>query len=293
MAHIPWPSTLPNPSANGFSLTHKQMSNTLTFASGRPRVARNRQISLSRFIVNIEMNFLFTLEEYGIFANFYDANWKRFRPTGDKISFTFGSLPEPWIAYPTSDVKCIRNENTWQVSFAVEAFVPYFAFSYTNEQKDPAKPLWPQNSINGGASFSRVSRDVNILEDNLLLSRSIAKDDRFVKGTITLRPETLDDVFFFHEWWRRFLLCGALPFRIPSNVLDLGPINGIDPSAYGFFYGKVISAPSISFDGYFGTVSVSVVLFSYYTTHGVSYRLVTDTGAIFTTGGGQHLIGVM
>jgi len=294
MADVPWPSTLPNPKASGFSLVHKQMGNTLAFASGRHRVTRNRQISGFRYVVNIDVSFSFTPSEYQEFADFYDTYWKSFRPTNDKIAFTIPGSSFPWIAYPTSTPVCVRNDATWEVSFSIEAFVPFFGFSYSTAETDAVSPLWPQSvGWKVGASFSRISRDINSLEDNLLLSRAIAKDDAFVKGQLTLRAETIDDVFFIVEWWCRFLFCGALPFKLPSSVIDLGPINRQNAEDAGFYRGKIVTAPQISFDGYFGSVSFSVVLYPYVETFATVVEIAGDDGAIFATDTGDTFEGVL
>lgn len=302
MALVSWPSTLPIPSTS-FSFSHKKMGNTLTFGSGRRRVTQTRMLPFdpsvpvgtfgaNLLLLNVSMSFVLTLPEYLIFAEFYDERWKRFTPQEDRLSFAISGYG--WEGWPTSAVKTVRNDNTWSVSFDFECFVDYDPFMFSSDETDSVNPMWPVDEFdfNIGAKFSRASRDSMSTADNLLLSRTVVPDDNFVVGEISLRQAPISRIFRFVSWWLGYCRAGALPFKLPATNLDLGQLNGVLTGPTEFYKGKILGPPEVSFDSYFGTASVSVVLCPYATDVHASALLISNTGAWFVTDTGNHLLGV-
>lgn len=283
-----WPYYLPLPSASNFSFVHKQMGNVLPFASGRRRVTRTRTIS--GFIVSANFQFVMTLQEYLDFSEFYNTMWKQLSPQGYTLEFTWAG--QTWSGWPTTAVSQTRNENSWNVSFGFEGTIPQFGFSFSTEELDAANPLWPLDEFGFqvGAKFERITRDDIQIADNLLLSRSNIYGDKFLIGDITVSPAPIDRIFRIVEWWSLACKHGALPFKIPTSVVDLGWIDGTNPS--GYYMGKVLAPPKFNFDGYFGTVSFTVALSVLKSNSSSIKVLISDTGSILVTNTGKRLIGV-
>lgn len=303
MAMISWPSTLPNPEASGFSFAPKRMGDVLTFASGRKRITCNRMLptdpsaapglfGLNLFLFNVNLSFNFTLAEYKIFATFYDTYWKTLTPQEDRVSFAIGGLG--WEGWPTSSVKCVRNANSWKVSFDFECFVDYEPFTFTADESDAVSPLWPISEFPfyEGAGFSRISRDSADSGEYFLLSRITVPDDNFVLGEVSTKPAPIANVLRLVAWWIRYCRAGALPFKLPTSAIDLGIVNGFDPSAELFYRGRLLTPPKVSFDGYFGTASMSVVLYPNVDSLAVVVEIAGDTGDIFASDTGDTFQGV-
>ena len=303
MALVSWPSTLPLPTASGFSFSHKRMGSTLEFASGRCRITRNRMLpfdpdatpgsfGVNLMLVNTDLSFVFTYEEYAIFSQFYDTNWKRFTPQQDGLQFEIGGLP--WNGWPTSKVKLVRNDNTWTVSFGFECFIDYEPFTFSAEEKDHIEPAWPVDEFSWleGCTFSRSTRDIISTSEDMLLSRITIPDDNFIVGEIKVRNATIQRILRIIVWWQGFTKCGALPFKILSTPLNIGPLNGQPLGPSDYMKGKILTPPQVSFDGYYGTASFSVVLCPYVADIHTTVLLIRDSGAWFVTNTGNHLRGV-
>jgi hypothetical protein len=292
MPSVNWPSGLPNPTASGFAFVHKAMGVVLPFASGRRRVTRTRMVAGNGFVVSANFQFAMTLEEYFLFTDFYGTWWKRLSPQGHSLVFTWEG--QTWSGWPTSNVSQTRTDNTWNVSFNFECTIPQFGFTFTTEQLDPATPLWPldQFGFQAGAKFERISRDEVQVADNLLVSRSNIRGDKFVIGEITVTSQPIEQIFKIAEWWGVACKHGALPFKIPASTVDLGWIDGANASlSSGYYMGKVLTPPKFTFDGYFGTVSFTVALSVLKSTASNIKVLISNTGSILVTNTGKRLIG--
>lgn len=288
---VPWPETLPTPSASGFAFTQKKLGNTLAFASGRRRVTRTR--TFDNFLFEVNMSFTFTLSEYEDFAIFYDANWKNFAPQKDQLQLSVAGYT--WNGWPSSEVTFTVGDNVWQVAFSFECFAimpPYSDFS--SEESDPTSPLWPLSEfplLEGGV-FKRISRDTIALSDNLILSKTIVPDDNFVTGEISVRQAEFNRIFRILYWWIMYCKAGALAFRLPATALDLGTLNGVSfHNTSNLYKGWIVAPPKVTFDGLFGTAALSIVLCPYKTPIQSSKLLITDTGAWFKTTDSSHLKG--
>ena len=292
MGSFNWPSQLPIPTASGFAFAHKAMGVTLPFASGRRRVTRTRMVAGSGFIISATFQFTMTLEEYAIFAEIYNDRWKKFSPQEDTLVFTWEG--QTWSGWPTTTVSQTRNDNTWNISFGFECTVPQFGFTFTPDELDVRTPLWPQEfGFQSGAKFERITRDQVQTADNLLLSRSNIRGDKFVIGEITVTPAPIEQIFKIAEWWGVACKHGALPFKIPADTVDLGWIDGMNASlSSGYYMGKILAPPKFNFDGYFGTVSFTVALSVLKSTASNVKVLISDTGSILVTNTGKRLIGV-
>lgn len=260
MTTVAWPSTIPTPIAKSFNFVHKNMGFALAFQSGRRRVTRTRVLPSNQMIVSSSFQLSLTLAEYDLFANFYTTYWKTFTPQEDSLSFTWAG--QTWTGWPTSEVRAVRSENSWEVSFSFEATLPAFSYSYTDEESDSRSPLWPSDefALQAGSSFTRITRDSVQLSEDLLLNRTNIKGDNFVVCEVALAPASIDRIFRIADWWARYCKYGNLPFSIPISLLSLGSIGGIDATLSEFYQGRFLTPPKFSFSDYFGTASLSFVL---------------------------------
>lgn len=291
MAAVAWPSTLPKPSSDVFSFTHKRMGNTLAFASGRHRVVPNRSTPSSQ-VLTANLSFRLTLAEYDIFCVFYDDNWIDLAPQSDTLTFSISGVT--WEGWPISQVNLRRDVNTWEVSFSFEFFFPYQAYTFSAIESDALSPVWPTDEFPflEGASFKRIVRGEYNNADNLKPSKAVVYDDSFVKGQLTLKEASIDRIFRFYQWWLLYCRAGAVSFRIPSGKLPIGTISGFTPGPLDYYAGKIVSPPSASFSGGFGTITAEVVLTPYPVQFTSSFYLVTNNGDFFGTNGSNRILGV-
>lgn len=292
MATIAWPLSLPLPTANGFNVNPKLTGNTTTFQSGRTRVTRTRSLQNDRCYISSSLKFIFTLQEYSVFAEFYDTNWKKLSPQQDSLYFTIGG--NIWSGWPSSRVRCSLDENTWSVSFDFEGFLPQEAFTFSTDELDPTNPLWPQDEfpLQIGSKFDRFSSDVIEASDNFLLSRSNLGKDVFSYCTVSTKPADISRIFRLLVWWSRACKCGALPFKLSADNLDLGIIDGIPSTSSGFYVGKFLAPPTFTFDGWFGKASANLVLQPFRTSFTTVSIMIGNDGAWLAGDNGSVMEGV-
>lgn len=274
MAVIPWPSTLPNPSANGFKFSLKNYATTARFQSGRMRRSPNRanfalvdtEFADARHVISLQLQFEMTFSEYDIFIAFYETYWKTMAPGyANSLSFSVSTedYPAPYVfdCHPSSEISADRRDNGWSIGFSVEARLSNMARVWAgdveiNNASCPSLP--PEFVFASGTSFDRITRDSIAASGDQSLLRIPIASDCFLSSSAKWEMKNLAMAFFFCEWFSNKLFDGQKVFKFDSSLFEVGSINGHNESAW--LLAKFVEPPSFSFSGYFGTADAKLIV---------------------------------
>lgn len=264
MATIDWPSTLPNPNANGFAINCKSFGNDSKFQSGRPRLARNRASTaemggaVGGVVLSLDLSFTMTFDEYSVFTGFHTSNWATLAPNyANLLNFTIGAYS--LTGWPSSEISTVRRANSWTVSFGFE--VSSWNAQSSGLSADETNPLCPSIPsrllLSNGAAIAWVSGDEFESSESQRLSRIPGNRNEFRRCKFEFQVEGLEDAVLLVDWWARYLKFGAVPFKFDATRHNLGAIGD---APQDFYFGKFTSTPEISYQSVFGTASFTATI---------------------------------